>query len=95
MSLIRDLVERFGLSARDVIRLIESAPARYKIYDIPKRRGGRRTIAQPSKELKRIQRFIVGQKVESFSGSRNGYGSRGETQHFCECSGASREGADT
>jgi RNA-directed DNA polymerase len=75
MSLIRELVERFGLSARDVIRLIESAPARYKVYDIPKRRGGRRTIAQPSKELKLIQRFIVDQKLKAFPvhGSAMGY----------------------
>ena len=67
MSIIREFVEHFGLSANDFARLIESAPARYKLYDIPKKKGGgRRTIAQPSRELKAIQRFIVDRKLHAF-----------------------------
>lgn len=66
MSLIAELVEHFGLSANDFVRLIDSAPARYKVYEIPKRRGGVRTIAQPSRELKAVQRFVTERKLSVF-----------------------------
>lgn len=40
--------------------LINSAPYRYKVYQIPKRSGfGSRTIAQPAKEIKRIQYWVI------------------------------------
>jgi RNA-directed DNA polymerase len=40
--------------------LIRSAPYRYKVYQILKRSGaGLRTIAQPAKEVKRIQYWVV------------------------------------
>lgn len=40
--------------------LIKSAPYRYKVYQIPKRSGaGLRTIAQPAKELKKIQYWVI------------------------------------
>jgi RNA-directed DNA polymerase len=63
MSIIDELVEHFGLGNSDLARIIETAPARYKVYQIPKRRGGMRTIAQPSRDLKSIQRFIVDTKL--------------------------------
>jgi hypothetical protein len=66
MSLIRDLVEHFGLSTTDIMRVIKTAPARYKVYSIPKRTGGVRIIAQPSRELKDIQRFLLHQKLSVF-----------------------------
>lgn len=40
--------------------LIRSAPYRYKVYQIPKRSGaGLRTIAQPAKEVKKLQYWII------------------------------------
>jgi len=40
--------------------LIRSAPYRYKVYQIPKRSGtGFRTIAQPAKEVKKIQYWVI------------------------------------
>ncbi len=40
--------------------LIRSAPHRYKVYQIPKRSGaGLRTIAQPAKEVKQLQYWII------------------------------------
>ncbi len=40
--------------------LIRSAPYRYKVYQIPKRGGiGLRTIAQPAKEVKRLQYWVI------------------------------------
>jgi len=64
MSLLRELVEQIGLSATEIQRIIGTAPARYKVYDIPKRDGvGWRTIAQPSRELKAIQDYILYKKL--------------------------------
>ena len=40
--------------------LIRSAPYRYKVYQIPKRSGtGSRTIAQPAKEVKKLQYWVI------------------------------------
>lgn len=40
--------------------LINSAPHRYKVFNIPKRSGkGMRLIAQPAREIKRIQYWII------------------------------------
>jgi RNA-directed DNA polymerase len=65
MSIIDELVEHFGISSSDLMKIIETAPARYKVYQIPKRHGGMRTIAQPARDLKSIQRFIVDTKLAS------------------------------
>jgi retron-type reverse transcriptase len=40
-------------------RLFQRAPHSYKVYTIPKRSGGQRTIAQPAKETKFIQRWLI------------------------------------
>jgi RNA-directed DNA polymerase len=58
-NLLRELSAEFGLGSNDLLRIISTAPARYKIFQIPKRHGGWRTIAQPSRELKAIQRFVL------------------------------------
>ncbi len=40
--------------------LIRSAPHRYKVYQVPKRSGsGMRTIAQPAKEVKKLQYWVM------------------------------------
>ena len=40
--------------------LMRSAPHRYKVYQIPKRSGaGLRTIAQPAKEVKNLQYWVI------------------------------------
>ena len=66
MSLTADLVERLGMSYNDVARVISSAPARYFVFCIPKRNGGIRIIAQPAREIKAIQRFILDEKLSKF-----------------------------
>jgi RNA-directed DNA polymerase len=67
MSLLRELVEELGLSASEIQRIIATAPARYKVYDIPKRHGaGSRTIAQPSRELKAIQNYVLHKKLVKY-----------------------------
>ncbi len=66
MSLAFELVENLGMSLSDVFRIIESAPARYFVFEIPKRTGGTRTIAQPARELKMIQRYLLAEKLSKF-----------------------------
>jgi hypothetical protein len=50
--LIERLMQELRITEREVLRLIETAPERYKVYRIKKRRGGTREIAHPARELK-------------------------------------------
>ena len=59
MTMLSEICAATGLSASDATVLIGTAPRRYKVFEIPKRNGGARIIAQPSKELKLLQRFIL------------------------------------
>lgn len=52
--------ESLAISGLDVIRLIVRAPHTYKKYEIEKKSGGKRLIAQPAKETKIIQRLLMG-----------------------------------
>lgn len=59
MGLITGLVQFLELSEADVLRILKTAPHRYKVYPIEKRSGvGTRLIAQPARELKLIQRYV-------------------------------------
>jgi RNA-directed DNA polymerase len=58
-SLRSRLLESFGVSEAQLNRLIARAPHTYKIYTIPKRTGGLRTIAQPAKETKYLQYWLM------------------------------------
>lgn len=61
MNFTEFLCDTLCISKAEIERFAATAPHRYKVYDIPKRNGaGKRTIAHPSKELKFIQRLIVG-----------------------------------
>lgn len=53
------LIAGTGLSEPDIIRIVSNAPLRYKNYRIPKRHGGERTISQPARELKVLQRILT------------------------------------
>jgi retron-type reverse transcriptase len=60
------LSQEVGLPAGDIDRIIASAPRRYKEFKIKKRNGaGEREIAQPSKELKAIQRAVISRVLSS------------------------------
>lgn len=49
----------YRASRSSVERFSQTAPNRYKVYSIPKRKSGRRIIAHPSKELKIYQRALI------------------------------------
>jgi len=59
INLITSLQEAFGLSEAKVLHLIARSPYSYKIYTIPKKSGGERVIAQPAKETKYIQHWLI------------------------------------
>lgn len=59
------LVAETGLSDKDLDSILRTAPRRYKVYYIAKRSGGTREIAQPARELKMLQRVIVGSVLDS------------------------------
>lgn len=48
-------------------RIIRSAPYRYKVYEVDKKEGrGKRTIAQPARELKAIQYWVMENILSDF-----------------------------
>jgi len=57
--LIDMLAHTTKLDKERIVRIAATASVRYKVYDIPKRKGGTRRIEHPSQELKAIQRWIV------------------------------------
>ncbi|MEZ9821063.1 retron St85 family RNA-directed DNA polymerase [Shewanella sp. 10N.286.45.A1] len=59
MSILKKLSCKLKASEQDVLRVAVDAPMKYKIYTIPKRTQGRRTIAHPAKELKVVQSALV------------------------------------
>lgn len=59
LDLRAELQEALGISEAQLNRLILRAPHTYKVYTIPKRTGGRRTIAQPARETKFLQYWLI------------------------------------
>lgn len=57
---ITDIIcKSLSLLAHELLIKAIKAPLSYRVYTIPKRSGGKRTIAQPTAEIKNIQRCIV------------------------------------
>ncbi len=58
-----DLVKRMsvdlGMLPSHLEAIIRTAPLRYKKFAIPKRDGSERQVAQPAREVKAIQRWII------------------------------------
>ena len=57
--LLQRLAKITGLSETHIAKLARTANHRYRTYQIPKRKGGVRTIDHPSKHLKFLQRWLV------------------------------------
>lgn len=62
MNQLREkILSTFGLLPSELNRLIATAPHRYKVFYIPKKKVGElREIAQPASELKVIQNWLIG-----------------------------------
>lgn len=59
MTLIRRLADEAGMTEKEASAVLVEASRKYKVFTIPKRSGGRRVIAQPAGDLKRLQRAFV------------------------------------
>lgn len=60
IKIMEHLRRSTGLSYADIERIVLTAPRRYKVFHIPKRRSYEtREIAQPARELKMLQRLLV------------------------------------
>lgn len=57
--IIARIARSAGLDANFLARIAKTASHQYKTYSIPKKTGGMRVIAHPSKELKFLQRWLV------------------------------------
>ena len=59
LTLRQRMMQELFVSDIQLNRLIRRAPHTYKVYTIPKRTGGRRVIAQPARETKYLQRWLI------------------------------------
>lgn len=60
MDIYKSLSEILLIDESELIDYIQRAPYKYKVYQIPKRNNrGKRTIAQPAKELKIFQQIAL------------------------------------
>ena len=59
MSIFERLLIDLPFNSSELRILIQTGPHRYKVHNIEKRRGGKRLIAQPTAELKLLQRWVV------------------------------------
>ncbi|MGE4439512.1 retron St85 family RNA-directed DNA polymerase [Achromobacter sp.] len=66
MSLRSKILIDLPFTERELNLLIISAPRRYKEYWIPKRNGRQRLIAQPTPEVKLLQRWLVQNYLSGF-----------------------------
>ena len=70
---LREMIGATKLGLLDLDRVLRTAPKRYKVYQIDKRRGGKRTIAHPSKELKTLQRLLLAEKLATLPVHNDAY----------------------
>jgi RNA-directed DNA polymerase len=66
-DLLTRLARAVLLPRHELLRLIRSAPHRYKVFQIPKRAPGQyRTIAQPAREVKALQYWVMRNVLNRF-----------------------------
>lgn len=64
MSVIKSITKSLPLNDHEASILLLTAPSRYKVHEIEKRNGrGKRTIAQPTAEIKALQRVMLSEYV--------------------------------
>jgi RNA-directed DNA polymerase len=58
-ELLSQMSAEFGMLPTHLQSIVRTAPIRYKVFYIPKRSGGLREVAQPAREVKAIQRWLM------------------------------------
>ena len=67
MRILRPLSDSLMIPERTLDYIIRSAPFRYKVFKIEKRSGnGKRTIAQPAREVKALQYWVMEKILRQF-----------------------------
>ncbi|MFC0710266.1 retron St85 family RNA-directed DNA polymerase [Azorhizophilus paspali] len=59
-EILSEISSSLALSAMELIQIAAKSPYTYKVYSIDKKTGGERTIAQPARETKFLQRELIG-----------------------------------
>ncbi len=62
-SILQEIASDTGLLPSQVLAIAKTAPLRYKIFRVPKRTGGMRTLAQPAREVKALQ-YSLQRRIE-------------------------------
>ncbi|EAO4369519.1 RNA-directed DNA polymerase, partial [Salmonella enterica] len=73
MDIIKKIADETLMPVSKVSAFIFTAPYRYKVYPIPKRNGGFREIAQPSRALKFMQRIVIAELEKVLKVHENAY----------------------
>ena len=58
-GLVKALAADLGMLPSQIELISRTAPLRYKVFTIPKRDGTLRVVAQPAREVKAIQRWLI------------------------------------
>lgn len=67
MNILQALSSALMTSEAAMEHLIRSAPYRYKVYEVDKKSGrGKRTIAQPAREVKAMQYWVIDNVLRQF-----------------------------
>lgn len=65
-ELLRRMSVDLAMLPTHLAKIIQTAPLRYKVFNIPKKSGGVREVAQPAREVKAIQRWILKEFAQHF-----------------------------
>lgn len=71
---LNDLSNSLRLSTAKLAYLVSRTDHLYKTYDLPKKSGGKRKIAQPNRELKAVQSWILRNILDKLSTSPHSKG---------------------
>lgn len=58
-TILTEMANDLGLLASQIETIVRTAPLRYKVFHVKKRSGGRRQLAQPAKEVKWLQYWLM------------------------------------
>jgi RNA-directed DNA polymerase len=58
-DLLRSMAADLGFLPGQLVPVIRTAPLRYKVYTVPKKNGGQRVLAQPAREVKAMQYWVM------------------------------------
>lgn len=73
MDIVNELSEKMDVTKNFLLSEMDLAPLTYKEFNIKKRNGGNRLIAQPTKWVKKVQREIVLLYLSDFNISKSSF----------------------